>query len=135
MGSGNATEHGIKREWMEVFLAMKFSKPEIFQLHDIYNKVDIDGSGSIEVSELLDFLNIERSLFTERIFAAFDKDGTGMIDFYEFVASLWKFCALGSEAISKCRCICADMNKTIVTNGSFVLFFWFFFCFYRCILF
>jgi Ca2+-binding EF-hand superfamily protein len=90
----------------------------------IYNKVDSDRSGSIDVVELLTLLDIERTAFTERIFSAFDKDHTGKIDFYEFVVSLWKFCTLGNGSLSKitsqcsllvpsltyylhfCRCVC-----------------------------
>ena len=106
MGSGlslspsNSIE-GIKKEWMEVFTAMQFSKAEVISFYEIYNAIDTDKSGEIEVGELLKFLCIENSIFTERIFEAFDKDGTGKIDFFEFVVSLWKFCALGKESISK----------------------------------
>jgi Ca2+-binding EF-hand superfamily protein len=101
MGSGASSHEGIRKEWMNVFHAMQFTTPEVKHFYDIYNTIDTDHSGSIEVAELLKFLDIENSLFTERIFAAFDKDGTGQIDFFEFVVSLWKFCALGKESISK----------------------------------
>ena len=102
MGANSSTgEYHIRRDWMKVFKAMKLTKREVIELYEIYNTVDTDQSGSIEVVELLHFLDIERSHFTERIFSAFDKDGTGQIDFYEFVVSLWKFCTLSSSAISK----------------------------------
>lgn len=86
---------------MDVFRAMQFTKPEVHQFYEVFNSVDTDHSGNIDVVELLKFLDIESSIFTERIFAAFDKDGTGKIDFFEFVVSLWKFCALGKESISE----------------------------------
>lgn len=102
MGSGaSSANDNIRREWMDVFRAMQFTKPEVQQFYEAFNSVDTDHSGSIDVVELLKFLDIESSIFTERIFAAFDKDGTGKIDFFEFVVSLWKFCALGKESISK----------------------------------
>jgi len=66
----------------------------------IYNKVDADRSGEIDVVELLTLLDIDRTAFTERIFSAFDKDHTGRIDFYEFVVSLWKFCTLGDGSLN-----------------------------------
>lgn len=100
MGSAASTHEGIRKEWMAVFHAMQFTTHEVMKFYDIYNSIDTDHSGSIDVVELLKFLDIEASLFTERIFAAFDKDGTGKIDFFEFVVSLWKFCALGKESIS-----------------------------------
>ena len=101
MGSGASTSDGISREWMNMFCEMKFTRAEVKSLWEVYNTIDIDRSGSIDVAELLKFLDIGESLFTERIFAAFDKDGTGKIDFFEFVVALWKFCALGKESISK----------------------------------
>lgn len=86
---------------MDVFKAMKLQHGEVQTLYNIYNKVDADHSGSIDVVELLTLLDIERTAFTERIFSAFDKDHTGKIDFYEFVVSLWKFCTLGNGSLSK----------------------------------
>lgn len=102
MGSGASAISEIKKEWLNIFKAMKLRNKEISKLYDIYNTVDADRSGSIDVVELLMFLDIERTLFTERIFQAFDKDHTHRIDFYEFVVSVWKFCTLGKEATSKC---------------------------------
>jgi hypothetical protein len=99
MGAAASSRRSIRPEWMSIFSTMQFTKYEVNSFHDIFMSVDTDNSGSIDVTELLSFLNIEKSLFSERIFAAFDKDGTGRIDFFEFVVSLWKFCALGKEYI------------------------------------
>jgi hypothetical protein len=103
MGGGASTigTESIRREWMDVFKAMKLQHGEVKTMFAIYNKVDSDRSGSIDVVELLTLLDIERTAFTERIFSAFDKDHTGKIDFYEFVVSLWKFCTLGNGSLSK----------------------------------
>jgi hypothetical protein len=98
---GPNLEDELSSEWLEVFKAMKLSRPEVKKLFAIFNAVDIDKSGTIEVVELLTLLDIERTMFAERIFAAFDKDGTGKVDFYEFVVSLWKFCTLANGSIGK----------------------------------
>lgn len=101
MGSGASVQNEIPKEWMDIFKAMKLKPREVQKLYNIYNTVDADRSGSIDVTELLMFMDIERSLFTQRIFEAFDKDHTHRVDFYEFVVSAWKFCALGKEATCK----------------------------------
>eukprot|EP01032_Pedospumella_encystans_P014826 gene14826-17002_t len=90
----------IRKDWVDVFKAMKLKNNEIKKLNKIFNSVDVDKSGSIEVVELLTLLDIERTPFNVRIFAAFDKDRTGQIDLYAFVVSLWKFCSLSDGAIS-----------------------------------
>lgn len=102
MGGLTSTPYAgeLKQEWLDVFYAMKLTRNEVVRLYEIYNKIDCDKSGTIDVVELLTLLDIERTTFTERIFSAFDKDHTGKIDFYEFVVSLWKFCTLGNGAIA-----------------------------------
>ena len=103
MGASGSVTSNINKDWMAIFNAMQFTNAEISVFYEMFVTVDSDHSGSIEIAELLDFLQIEGSMFTERIFSAFDKDGTGKIDFFEFVVSLWKFCALGKESICKSR--------------------------------
>ena len=109
MGSGASDLKDIPTDWMDIFKAMKLKTREIRSLYAIYNTVDADRSGSIDVTELLMFMNIERTPFTKRIFEAFDKDHTHRVDFYEFVVSVWKFCALGKEATCK--------HRNVLTNG------------------
>jgi Ca2+-binding EF-hand superfamily protein len=103
MGGGASTigKESIRREWMDVFKAMKLRHREVKTMFAIYNRVDSDRSGAIDVVELLTLLDIERTAFAERIFSAFDKNHTGKIDFYEFVVSLWKFCTLGNGSLCK----------------------------------
>jgi len=103
MGASGSVTSNINKDWMAIFNAMQFTNAEISVFYEMFVTVDSDHSGSIEIAELLDFLQIEGSMFTERIFSAFDRDGTGKIDFFEFVVSLWKFCALGKESICKSR--------------------------------
>lgn len=73
---------------------MQLSKGEIRTLYYVFRKVDLDGSGTIGLPELLAHINLERTKFTERIFSIFDEDGSGEIDFREFVLSLWNYCTL-----------------------------------------
>ena len=42
-------------------------------LYKMYNKVDIDGGGTIDLVELLTVIDVERTPFTERIFSIFYK--------------------------------------------------------------
>jgi Ca2+-binding EF-hand superfamily protein len=65
----------------------------------MFCKVDLDGSGSVDTVELLTLLDIERTRFTEQIFAVFDNDGSGKVDFREFVMSLWNYCTIGQAAL------------------------------------
>lgn len=87
------------KNWRYLFEALQLRRKEVGKLHDIFKRVDIDHSGSIGVKELLDHLNIEKSIFRDRIFTVFDEDGSGQIDFKEFVLSLWNYCTLSKATL------------------------------------
>ena len=72
---------------------------DIGSLFRIFRMVDVDNSGTIEVAELLAFLDIERTKFSKRIFCMFDEDNSGEIDFREFVLSCWNYCTLGRTTL------------------------------------
>ena len=65
------------------------------RLHEQFLKIDKDGSGTIELWEMLDHLDLKRNRFAKRVFAIFDVDGSNEIDFKEFVVALWQYCTLG----------------------------------------
>eukprot|EP01032_Pedospumella_encystans_P031606 gene31606-35683_t len=98
MGCSNSFEAAYQtaqfQEWMSQFQAMQLSKSEVRTLYYIFARVDFDKSGQIALAELLAHIDLERTRFTERIFSIFDADGSGEIDFREFVLSLWNYCTL-----------------------------------------
>eukprot|EP00981_Chlorochromonas_danica_P004690 scaffold931_cov200-Ochromonas_danica.AAC.18 len=65
-----------------------------------FHVIDVDGSGSIGLSELLNHLDLERNRFTKRIFSIFDEDKSGQIDFREFVLSFWNYCTLSQATLA-----------------------------------
>jgi serine/threonine-protein phosphatase 2B regulatory subunit len=71
-----------------------------FHLRRIIGVLSVqDNSGSIEILELFMYLDIDRTPFTKRSFSVFDSDGSGFIDFKEFVISLWNYCTLGKATL------------------------------------
>ena len=62
-------------------------------LHGIFAKADADDSGAIDVEELIRFLDLPEELpLLRRVFLAFDLDGSGELEFREFVLAVWSFC-------------------------------------------
>lgn len=98
MGCGSSFDavfHSEKfMEWNAQFSALQLTKNELERLYKIFCRVDVDGSGSIALAELLAHIDVERTKFTERTFSIFDEDGSGEIDFREFVLSMWNYCTL-----------------------------------------
>ncbi|GMH75286.1 hypothetical protein TL16_g06709 [Triparma laevis f. inornata] len=81
------------------FDRLLLSNNDLNRLFDVYCKIDQDFSGEISTWELLEYLHLERTKFTKRIFRIFDEDGSGQIDFREFVIALWNYCTLGKPAL------------------------------------
>jgi Ca2+-binding EF-hand superfamily protein len=86
---------------MDQFVAMQLRKADVQKLFDVFSAVDVDGSGAIGTAELLAFLDLERTVFTEKVFSIFDDDKSGEIDFKEFVMSLWNYCTLTKITLGK----------------------------------
>lgn len=88
-------------EWSQKFNALQISRNEVRDLYKVFCKADLDGGGTINLLELLTIVDVERTPFTKRVFSIFDDDGSGEIDFGEFVLALWNYCTLSKVALGK----------------------------------
>lgn len=84
------------------FEALQLRRKEIRKLYELFKRVDIDNSGSIGLNELLNHMDVDKTAFTERVFSIFDEDGSGSVDFREFVLALWNYCTLGNTTLGMC---------------------------------
>lgn len=111
------------QEWLNQFEVMQLSRNEIRKLFYIFSAVDVDKSGQIALAELLAHIDLERTRFTERIFSIFDEDGSGEIDFREFVLSLWNYCTLTKATLGTCKiriiqfCIRCTLFQTVFVSS------------------
>jgi Ca2+-binding EF-hand superfamily protein len=91
--------------WRPQFEALQLKRKEIGKLYRIFRTADVDNSGTIGLPELLGLMDVERTPFSERVFSIFDEDGSGEIDFREFVLSLWNYCTLSAATLGLCLLI------------------------------
>lgn len=77
---------------------------EIQRLYKRFMKLDKDGNGSIEKHEFLAVPQIASNPLAQRMIAIFDGDGSGDVDFTEFIAGLNAFSGKGSKE-EKMRCM------------------------------
>jgi hypothetical protein len=96
---GSSMSKNVPQSWMDLFAAMQLKKSEVKKLYKIFTRVDLDGSGSVDIAELLTLLDIERTRFTEQVFTVFDSDGSGKVDFKEFVLAIWNYCTIGQASL------------------------------------
>lgn len=102
MGNSNySAEKDLPQSWIHIFNALKLHRREIKKLHKVFRNIDTNSDGSVDVSDILAILDIQKTKFTERIFASYDTKHTGTVDFREFVLCLWNYCSLGKASLSK----------------------------------
>eukprot|EP00939_MAST-03C_sp_MAST-3C-sp1_P002220 g2220.t1 len=68
--------------------------------YKIFNQIDVDKSGKIDVNEFLDYIKLPRSsIIGRKVFGLFDDDHSKKIDFSEFANSIWKFCSFNESSL------------------------------------
>ena len=55
------------------------------RLEKVFQAIDFDGSGEVDVAEFLQFFELQRTRFSKRVFSVMDADGSGEMDFTEFL--------------------------------------------------
>lgn len=95
MGSGSTAWQENEDKW-EV-LGLKRS--DVSRLSTLFDTIDRDGSGSIDMFEFLMAVDIERSSFSAMIFDIFASDEGSQISFLQFALALWNFCSLGESQL------------------------------------
>lgn len=99
MGNKHGGAGGLKRGEIRQFVAMThFTKEEIEELHVHFCSIacaDVD-DGLIDASEFQQALGLSDSVFMDRMFALFDENGDGNINFTEFICGLSILCTRGT---------------------------------------
>lgn len=77
-----------------------------------YNKIDMDGSGSIDRHEFLEAVNEDSSAFTDKLFDLIDQDGSGSIEFEEYVITMATYCVFTKDEIMTFVFDCFDADSS-----------------------
>lgn len=95
--------HPAYVESRSLFLTLGLTPHDVIELHKKFRCIDKDDSGSIQLIELLNYLDIERTTYTEKVFGMFDIDRSGHVDFPEFAIGLWNYCTLESNTLGNSK--------------------------------
>ena len=71
-------------------------------VHDVYWAIDRDSDGTVNYEEIVLYFEMDKThhsgeVFARRIFGIMDVNGNGTVDFLEFTAAVWNFCALDDD--------------------------------------
>ena len=95
---------------IETAAALDLRQSHLQTLMLSFEKIDVDGSGNIDVDEFLEHLDEGRSPFTDRLFQMVDIDGSGSLEFDEFVRILSTYCMFSKDEILKFCFECYDVD-------------------------
>ncbi len=104
------------KKFQSQFEALQLNPSDIGRLLNIFRRVDCDHGGAVGLSELLVHINLDQSTFTESVFTLFDQDGSGELDFREFVCSLWNYCTLNRHTLDLFAFDLYDADKSGVLS-------------------
>eukprot|EP01041_Mallomonas_annulata_P012097 gene12097-25376_t len=87
------------RSWEAFFISLKLYEPDIGKLYKAFKKMIKDNGELLRVFDMLMYLDVDRTPFTERVITMFNMSDSGMIDFKKFVLVIWNYCTLGKTGL------------------------------------
>ncbi|KAJ1446937.1 hypothetical protein M885DRAFT_472322 [Pelagophyceae sp. CCMP2097] len=77
------------------------SRRDVAQMLVVFRVFDRDHTGSIDMMEYLMGCNLDRGELAQKIFSdVMDADGSGEVDFKEFICGIWAFCTLTRRGLA-----------------------------------
>jgi hypothetical protein len=107
----------IYKTYEQDFSLLGISENNLYKLYNIFSTLDSHESGWISITSLFQFLNIEETNFTRRIFSMYDDRCKGFIDFRDFVIIMWDYCTLTRKAMGMIYFY--YVNDIFITNFFF----------------
>eukprot|EP00607_Mallomonas_marina_P002528 CAMPEP_0182433138 /NCGR_PEP_ID=MMETSP1167-20130531/61150_1 /TAXON_ID=2988 /ORGANISM="Mallomonas Sp, Strain CCMP3275" /LENGTH=423 /DNA_ID=CAMNT_0024621447 /DNA_START=207 /DNA_END=1474 /DNA_ORIENTATION=- len=85
---------------IEAARGLQLTQRHLQRLHNVFDSIDIDGAGSIDIKEFVVFLGEDPSSpYISNLFQMIDIDGSGTIEFEEYVRILAVYCMYTKDEI------------------------------------
>ena len=97
---------------IEAAQALNLTPGHLRKLKIKFDRIDIDGSGSIDSDEFFEAVGEQRSPLTDRLFALIDLDGSGTIEFDEYVRVMATYCMFTKDEILRFCFECFDVDSS-----------------------
>ena len=82
-----------------------------YQIYKYFVSLDQKGDGEVTVEEFHKFFKLTETPFSNRVFMAVDLDGSGELDFQEFLLGIWNLCTFDDKSLIKFCFDIFDVDK------------------------
>ena len=104
-------EYNMNPESMRAVQALCLNLENVQLLHDKFRDMDLVGNGQIDKFDFWDYLDVQPTQYTDKLFELIDSDGSGKIDFSEYCSLLVTYCMFNQEDILRFAFDCFDAGK------------------------
>ena len=95
----NEKRPGCGAEAAAAFKQMHIKQETLDGFYAAFCGMDVKRRGFVELPAFYRFMDIPPSQYGDRVFTLFDFGGDGLIDFRDFVVTVWNYCTLNSSAL------------------------------------
>ena len=101
----------IWRDLGETLQILGFTYDSGFDVFAAFIDIDDDNSGEVGVGEFHKWLGFPATKFSERVFGILDMDGSGQLDFREFMIGVWNWNTYDATGITKLAFNTMDVDQ------------------------
>ena len=83
---------GCGPEVMQTLRILGITSTERDLLYSLFKEIDFHDRDEIYLKAFMTKFHLKSTPFTKKLFALFDNDNSGAVDFLEFVTTLWNLC-------------------------------------------
>ncbi|KAJ8603735.1 hypothetical protein CTAYLR_000250 [Chrysophaeum taylorii] len=98
-------------EHQEVFEILGLSPERGMEVFEAFVEIDEDNGGEISIEEFHAWLGFSVTKFSERVFGILDLDGSGFLDFREFLIGVWNWSTYDAALVTKLAFSIFDVEK------------------------
>lgn len=91
----------VQAEHGETFRVLGLNDYEGLQLFLQFVILDKDNDGQVALDDFHTYLEVRPTKFSERVFTMLDLDGSGQLDFHEFLAGVWNYCTYDASLVAR----------------------------------
>jgi Ca2+-binding EF-hand superfamily protein len=87
-------------KYKRLFKCLGFTEKAGRELIKVFYRLDAEGSRSVDYDECAKFFEIDNTPFSKKCFMLMDTQGTGEINFAQFVVACWNYCTYDKNGLT-----------------------------------